>query len=69
MLIFNPVIGKLCSMLRTACICEYTLSTVNFMNSICRVSISDENLVFRLWYASKYKLFTRFQSFDMNKRM
>lgn len=69
MLIFNPVIGKLFSMLRTACICEYTLSTVNFMNSKCRVSISDENLAFSLWYASKYKLFTGFQSFDMNKRM
>lgn len=69
MLIFNPVIGKLFSMLRTACICEYTLSTVNFMNSKCRVSISDENLAFSLWYAIKYKLFTGFQSFDMNKRM
>ena len=69
MLIFNPVIGKLFSMLRTTCICEHILSTVNFMNSKCRISISDENLTFRLWYASKYKLFTGFQSFDMNKRM
>lgn len=69
MLIFNPVIGKLFSMLRTACICDYTLSTVNFMNSKFRVSISDEKLAFRLWYANKYELFTGFQSFDMNKRM
>lgn len=56
-------------MLRTTCICESTLSNVNFMNSKCRVSISDENLAFTLRYVGKCKIFTGFQSLDMNQRM
>ena len=50
-------------------LCEYTFSNVNFMNSKYRLSISGENLAYRLRYAMKCKVLTGFQSLNMNKIM